>query len=144
MVAEFLRHRDIVQQFCEVMPDEHFGFTPWEGGFTFAGHARHIVHGGDYYLCKAEQVEFNSPTPETQPKSLYEIRTYLKQKTQEQTERILRLTDLERVVSIHGDERPVALVLGRMREHEAHHKGQMMLILRMCGVRDKLHYTIDK
>jgi uncharacterized damage-inducible protein DinB len=29
-----------------------------------------------------------------------------------------------------------------MREHEAHHKGQMMQMLRMCGVSEKRFYVV--
>jgi len=45
------------------------------------------------------------------------------------------------VVSFRGKEVTVAFLMAALREHEAHHKGQMMMMARMCGVTDKLFYT---
>ena len=36
---------------------------------------------------------------------------------------------------------PLGILLGQMREHEAHHKGQMMAMVRMAGVKDELFYA---
>jgi len=142
MVNQFLRHRKAVLQFCDVMPDEHFEFAPWAGALSFAALALHIAGAGDYYLASAQGVPFQAPDAATLPTSPAAIRSYLQQKTEEQAARLGDIHDLTNRVTVRGNEIEVGILLGQMREHEAHHKGQMMTMLRMCGVTDKLFYAV--
>jgi uncharacterized damage-inducible protein DinB len=143
LVQAFLRHRRVTQQLCERMPDDRFDFAPWDGGMTFGDLAVHLANSADFYLAMAEGRPVERPDPSTQPRSPAEIRAYLANKTEEQAARIGRLTgDLDRKVSARGREVPLSLLLGQQREHEAHHKGQMMTMLRMAGNRDELFYAV--
>jgi uncharacterized damage-inducible protein DinB len=143
LVQAFLRHRRVTQQLCELMPDDRFGFTPWEGAMSFGALAVHLANSGDFYLAMAEGEPITRPDPATQPKTPAEIRAYLARKTDEQAARIGHLKgDLDRPVSARGKDIPLSLLLGQQREHEAHHKGQMMTMVRMCGNRDELFYAL--
>jgi uncharacterized damage-inducible protein DinB len=143
LAQAFLRHRKVTQQLCELMPDDRFEFAPWEGAMSFGALALHLANSADFYLAMAEGKEIQRPDPATQPKTPADIRGYLARKTDEQLARIGRLTgDLDRKVSARGREVPLSLLLGQQREHEAHHKGQMMTMLRMCGNRDELFYAV--
>lgn len=143
MVEQFLRHRKITEQFCAVMPDDKFDFQPFEGGLSFGAMATHLATAGDFYLSFAEGIAHNRPDPASLPKSPSEIRAYLTAKTAEQAERIGKLgDDLDRSVTFRNKEVPVGILLGQMREHEAHHKGQMMTMIRMVGIKDELFYAV--
>jgi uncharacterized damage-inducible protein DinB len=142
-VQAFLRHRKVTQQLCDVMPDAHFGFKPWDGAMSFGDLALHLANSADFYLAMAEGKEVVRPDAASQPKTPADIRAYLAKKTDEQAARIGHLTgDLDRKVTARGREVPLSLLLGQQREHEAHHKGQMMMMARICGVRDELFYTV--
>jgi len=141
MAEQFLRHRRITVQFTEVMPEEHFDMKPWDGALSFGASALHLASAGDFYLSNADG---GSPArPDPMPATPAEIRAYLVKKTAEQAERIGNLgDDLTRLVTVRTNEVPLWILLGQMREHEAHHKGQMMQMLRMAGNRDKLFYAV--
>lgn len=141
MTELFLRHRKITVQFADLMPDEHFEMKPWDDALSFGATALHLAGSGDFYLAVADGESKTRPDP--MPATPAEIRAYLATKTAEQAERIGNLGgDLDRLVSIRTNEVPLWVLLGQMREHEAHHKGQMMQMLRMAGNRDKLFYAV--
>lgn len=143
MVQQFLRHRQITQQFCDLMPDAHFGFQAYPGGMTFAALALHLATAADFYLSAAEGVPFQRPDPAALPQAPAAIRSHLADRTAAQVRRIAGLgDDLDRLVAFRDKQVPLGILLGQMREHEAHHKGQMMMMLRMVGVRDELFYAV--
>ena len=142
MAEQFLRHRKVTEQLCAVMPEDKFGFKAWDGALSFAALANHLATAGDFYLSLAEGAAYNRPDPATLPKTPADIRAFLAKKTQEQADRMVKLgDDLDRPVTVRGKELPLGIFLGQMREHEAHHKGQMMMMARMCGVKDELSYV---
>lgn len=141
MVEQFLRHRKITLQFTELMPDAQFHFKPWDESLSFGQQAVHCGTAGDFYLSFADGTPVNRPDP--LPESPADVRAFLAQKTEEQAARIGKLgDDLTRTVTFRNKEVPLWVLLGQMREHEAHHKGQMMQILRMVGIRDQLFYAV--
>ncbi len=143
LAQAFLRHRKVTQQLCDLMPDAQFGFKPWDGAMSFGALAVHLANSADFYLAMAEGKELVRPDPATQPQTPAEIRAYLAKKTDEQAARIGHLTgDLDRKVAARGREVPLSLLLGQQREHEAHHKGQMLTMVRMSGNRDELFYAL--
>ncbi|HVB09440.1 MAG TPA: DinB family protein [Bacillota bacterium] len=143
LTQAFLRHRKVTQQLCDLMPDAQFGFKPWDGAMSFGALAVHLANSADFYMAMAEGKEVTRPDPASQPQTPADIRTYLAKKTDEQAARIGHLGgDLDRKVTARGHEVPLSLLLGQQREHEAHHKGQMLTMLRMRGNRDELFYAV--
>jgi len=141
LAEQFLRHRKITVQFSEAMTDDQFDMKPWDGALSFGATALHLATAGDFYLGMADGKSTARPDP--MPSTPAAIRAYLTTKTAEQTERIENLgDDLNRAVTFRDKEIPLWVLLGQMREHEAHHKGQMMQMLRMVGNRDKLFYAV--
>jgi uncharacterized damage-inducible protein DinB len=139
-VDQFLRHRKATQQFAALMPEEQYEFKPYEGALSFGQLVAHIAGSGDFLLSFADGIPFVKP--ETASPTPAEIKAYLAQKTEEQTARIEKLSaDPERVVDFRGTPMTVGALLANMREHEAHHKGQLMTYLRCCGVTEKLFYV---
>ena len=143
MVEQFLRHRKVTEQFCAVMPEDQYDLKAWDGAMSFGAMATHLALSADFYLGWCEGIAPSRPDPATLPKSPAEIRAFLAKKTLEQAERIGRLgDDLDRPVKVRDKEVPLGIYLGQMREHEAHHKGQMMQLVRMAGVKDELFYAV--
>lgn len=141
MVELFLRHRKITVQFTELMPDEQFHYKPWDGSLSFGQQAVHLATAGDFYLSFADGTPVTRPDP--LPQAPGDVRAFLAQKTEEQVARINGLgDDLTRTVSFRNKDVELWMLLGQMREHEAHHKGQMMQMLRMIGNRDQLFYAV--
>lgn len=143
MATQFLRHRKITEQLCNLMPDDQFGLKAFDGALSFSEMATHVANAGNYYLTLAEGGTPGRPDPATQPKTPAEVRAYVAAKTTEQAGRIAALgDDLDRPVTVRDKQLPLGIWLGQMREHEAHHKGQMMHLVRMAGIRDELFYAV--
>jgi len=141
MVEEFLRHRRATEQFCALMPDPHFDYAFREGSLTFGAQAMHLAGAADWFLSFVDGVQPARPDPV--PQTPAAIRDHLARNTRTVVARMEAIDDLERVVSFWNQgPAPVWAVLGRLREHEAHHKGQMMQMLRNCGVTEKLFYIV--
>ncbi len=142
MMEQFLRHRKVTEQLCAVMPDDKFDMRAWEGALSFGALATHLANSGEFYLTWCEGNKPTRPDPATQPQTPAEIRAYLAARTESQAARILALgDDLDRPVPVRDKQVPLGILLGQMREHEAHHKGQMMAMVRMAGVKDELFYA---
>lgn len=134
----FMRHRKATIQFAELMPEEKYDFRPFEGALSFGQLVAHIAGSTDFLLSFTDGKELVKPDPNMTPA---EIKAYLDQKTEEQAERISNL-DVAKVVDFRGTPTMVGVMESYIREHEAHHKGQMMTYLRMCGITDKLRYVV--
>lgn len=139
MGEEFLRHRKATEQFCAVMPDAHYDFKPWDGSLSFGALVMHLAGAANWFLNFVDGQPSSRPDPA--PRTPAEIRAYLAQNTQSAVARMEALTDLEQTVDFRGQHVEIWVLLSRLREHEAHHKGQMMQMLRICGVTDNLFYS---
>lgn len=136
-VSFFMRHRKATIQFAELMPEAQYDFRPFEGALSFGQLVAHIAASTDFLLSFADGKEPAKPDPNWTPA---EIKAFLTQKTEEQCERIRNL-DVAKVVDFRGTPVMVGVLEGYMREHEAHHKGQLMTYMRICGITDKLRYV---
>lgn len=139
-VDQFLRHRKATIQFANLMPAEQWDFKPYEGALSFGQLVSHLAGAGDFFLSHTDGVQLDRSTVPTDRAGILD---FLAQKTEEQASRIEKASaEPEREIQFRGSV-PMAVnaLLANMREHEAHHKGQLMTYLRMAGVTDKLFYT---
>lgn len=138
-VDQFLRHRRATIQFANLMPAEQWDFKPYEGALSFGQLVSHLAGAGDFFLSFTDGVQLDRSTVPTDRAGILD---FLAQKTEEQITRIEKASaETERTVDFRGTPMTVNALLANMREHEAHHKGQLMTCLRMAGVTDKLFYT---
>jgi uncharacterized damage-inducible protein DinB len=135
----FLRHRKATIQFAELMPEAQYDFRPYEGALSFGQLVAHIAGSTDFYLSFCDGTPFVRPDAAIMTPA--QIKAYLAQKTEEQAERISKL-DVAQVVDFRGAPTMIGIIQSFIREHEAHHKGQLMTYLRMCGITDKLFYVV--
>ncbi|MDI3317057.1 MAG: DinB family protein [Bacillota bacterium] len=140
LLQSFWRHRKATQRIADLMPDERFGFRPYEGWRSFAELVLHVADATDRMLAPAAgkaPAQGASPSPE----GAAAIRRYLAAKSASQEELVRTLAaDPRRPVEWRGMQMPAELLLAQAREHEAHHKGQLMLLARLAGVRDEMFY----
>lgn len=138
-VDQFLRHRRATIQFANVMPAEQWDFKPYEGALSFGQLVAHLAGAGDFFLSFTDGVQLDRSTVPTDRAGILD---FLAQKTEEQVTRIEKAAaDTERTIDFRGTPMTVGALLANLREHEAHHKGQLMTYLRMAGVTEKLFYT---
>lgn len=139
-VNQFMRHRKATMQFAHLMPAEQWNFKPYEGALSFGQLVAHIAGAGNFFLGMADGAAYDRSAV---PQEREAVLGYLEQQTAEQGARIEKASaDPERTVDFKGNPITINALLAGMREHEAHHKGQLMTYLRMAGVTDKLFYTV--
>ncbi|MBX5465758.1 MAG: DinB family protein [Clostridia bacterium] len=140
MVEGFLRHRRATQAIARLMPDERFDDHPWEGGRSFGELLLHIVDSADAMLGGAAGQPVEPPAE--RPSTPAAIRAYLEARTPAQETLVRALAaDPRGEVRWRDAALPAEVLLARAREHEAHHKGQLMLLARMAGVREAMFYV---
>lgn len=139
-VDQFLRHRKATLQFANLMPAEQWNFKPYEGALSFGQLVAHLAGAAEWFLGHFDGVAFDRSNV---PADRAGILAFIEQKTAEQVARIEQASaEPERLVDFRGNPMTVNAMMANLREHEAHHKGQLMTYLRMAGVTEKLFYTV--
>lgn len=139
-VDQFLRHRKATLQFANLMPAEQWNFKPYEGALSFGQLVTHIVGAAEWFLGHFDGASFDrNSVPQDREGAL----AFIEERTAAQVARIEKASaEPERLVDFRGNPMSVNAMMANLREHEAHHKGQLMTYLRMAGVTDKLFYTV--
>lgn len=138
-VDQFLKHRNATIQFATLMDAEQWNFKPYEGALAFGQLVAHVAAATNFFLSFADGAAYDRAGVPTEREG---ILAYLEAQTASQVERIEQAaTEPQREVNFRESPMTVEALLANMREHEAHHKGQLMTYLRMAGVKEKLFYT---
>lgn len=139
-VQHWLRHRRALEALVDRLPESSAGFAPWAGAMTTAALVGHIAEAVTGMMHAVEAGAFTPPTGErpAPPETIAAAREVLRQRTEaglailegledKQLDRPLEFARLGIQVSGLG-------LLGMALDHEIHHKGQLWVYARMCGV----------
>ncbi len=122
---------------ANLMPEEHFGFKPTKEVFSYAEQLLHIA-GGNYYFASLVKGE-KSPKPQdvfkAEGKSKKVIVALLKESFEFMLKAIAGFNDekLQTKVDFAKKKMAVYQVLTFAAEHAIHHRGQMIVYLRLKG-----------
>lgn len=124
---------------AEMMPEEHFGFKPTKEIFSYAEQLLHIARGNFFGLSMAKGVK--PPKDKAafiaEGKSKKEVLALLKESF-EYGLQILESLDEEKLQSTleyGGKKWTLASVFLFGCEHSIHHRGQMIIYLRLKGIK---------
>lgn len=132
----FLRHREVTQALATRLPDERASFTPWPGAFTLAGLIAHMAATHHMFVNIALGREWAWPDPAALPQDMAGVRALLDDLTARDAADIAAMTPdalAGPLRSAINRDLPPWEWLDKAREHEIHHKGQLMLYARLCG-----------
>lgn len=143
-VAHFLGYyegiRERTRRVVETIPDSEMEWRPGEGRFSFGDQVRHLAALERFMF--AENVAGRPSTYPGHGRHLAaepeEVRRYFEAMHRESMEIFRTLGDEElarRCTTPAGAALPVWKWLRAMVEHEAHHRGQIYLMLGMLGVK---------
>ena len=153
MAASYRTVRANTLKIAEEIPEDKYSFRPAEGTKTIAEHLTHMAFGGRFAekvileekrtsmagfdfmpFMKAQMAEQN------QPRTKAEIITLLKDEGEKFAKALESLSDdfLAQSVSMPPGGHPASRtrfdMLLSVKEHEMHHRGQLMLMERMLGI----------
>jgi uncharacterized damage-inducible protein DinB len=136
-------HRGALEELLTRLPDTAAAFRPWDGAMTTTALVAHIARSTQRLLQGVEAGGMTPPagTPPP-PATMADARTLLAAATRETAALLERLTDaqLDRVIAFRpGIEQPGAVLMAMSLDHEIHHKGQLWVYARMCGVEPPLY-----
>lgn len=144
-LTQWWTHRSVLLKLVDAIPEGDENFTPWDGAMTIGRLAVHIVASSERFALAAATGEFQRfPAPEWA--TLADVQRIVDEWTQKTKTTILSISDadMDRKIDLKPVfEAPVkaSTLLHSMRDHELHHKGQMYVYLRMCGVKELPFYV---
>ncbi len=139
LLQAWLRHRDALVALVDVTPEGNQNFTPWEGAWTYALLTLHIVGMGEWFMQAVASGEMANPEPPVQVTSMQQLKEIVHEVTKRTTDTFKALPDEQLSAEINsskifGANLTGAQIIEAMFEHEIHHKGQLFVYARMCGV----------
>ena len=133
-VQRFMMHRGALLDLLEKIPESQGEFKAWENGMSFISLTDHLTGSGinlTNIMTGKERVKLEPSI------SLSAATNRLKDATWQIEQTISGLSPeqlSQKVTAFGGREMPVFTILDFMREHEAHHKGQIWMMARMIGI----------
>ncbi|UCH94924.1 MAG: DinB family protein [Candidatus Aminicenantes bacterium] len=132
------RAKDYSVKFAEAMPEEHYKFKPTPEIMSFG---EQVVHTGGASFWFASKIT-GEPNPgkdfKAEGKSKAEIIEYLKKSFDYVEKTLTHLSDEEAAKKIHlfGQlHLTKAQTFMTIRDHTTHHRGQMVIYLRLKGIK---------
>jgi len=132
------RARDYSIKFAEAMPEEHYNFKPTPEIMSFAEQVLHTAGTSFWFASKV----IGEPNPakefKAEGKNKAEIIEHLKKSFEYVEKAITGLSDEEaaKVIPLFGDLKLTkAQSLMTVRDHTTHHRGQMVIYLRLKGIK---------
>ena len=124
---------------AEMMPEEHFNFKPTKEVFSYAEQLLHVA-GGNFYFAAMAKGE-KSPKPreafKSEGKSKKEVVALLKESFDYGLKVIESLSEekVKSKIKFAKKEISVATLFLFGCEHSIHHRGQMIVYLRLKGIK---------
>jgi uncharacterized damage-inducible protein DinB len=123
---------------AEMMPEEHYHFKPNKDLMSFAGHLVHIASTMHFFGSKVKGVEPPKERPKAEGKSKADVIAMLKKGFAYATDAINGLTDEDshKTINVFGDYNLMkANVVMLMNNHMTHHRGGLVIYLRLKGLK---------
>lgn len=140
-IDSWLRHRLVTLEILQSLTDQNLSFQPWDKALSLNQLVVHMLVSANMFAETARTGSFSRPDMSTvpQPQSITELREIAKEWTEKTKQNIAPLSDddfqnIIDVSAIFGSPVPASVILGAMRDHEIHHKGQLFVYARMVGV----------
>lgn len=139
LMKAWLRHRDALISLVEATPEGSQDYTPWDGAWTYAQLTLHIVGVGEWFVNAVVTGQLAKPTPAVQVNSMEQLREVVRETTKRTIDIYKTVTDEQLAAEVNtssafGYNLSGLQMIEAMREHEIHHKGQLFVYARLCGV----------
>lgn len=144
LLAEWMRAKLGVQEYIEAMPEDGIGFKPTPAVRSFAEQMLHLAGGN--YMFAATAAGKENPWDFTKGKDAEKMPEFKQTKAALlkfvmgsydfaiNAVKELKQSQLDETVQLFSMKMPRHLVLTKGIEHQAHHRGQTTIYLRMKGV----------
>jgi len=123
---------------ANLMPEEHFGFKPTKEIFSYAEQLLHVAGGNFFFAAKVKGDK--PPKPEdafkAEGKSKKEVVALLKESFDYVINVIDQLPEekIKSKIEFGKKQMPISQILLFASEHAIHHRGQMIIYLRLKGI----------
>lgn len=142
--GSWLSHRKSLELLVDKLSDEHLSYTPWEGAMSLSELVVHTVGATNMFVTIVKEGE-QKPAGEPQEiRTAEELRKLVRDLTANTQATLETITDAElsRTVQFASMSMTGQAMLDMAKEHEIHHKGQLLTYARMCGIEDLPFFII--
>jgi uncharacterized damage-inducible protein DinB len=132
------RAKDYSVKFAEAMPEEHYNFKPTPEIMSFGEQVVHTAGASFWFGSKIIGGENPGKGFKPEGKSKAEIIAHLKKSFDYIEKALTQLTDEEaaKVIPLFGELKLTkAQTLMTLRDHTTHHRGSMVIYLRLKGIK---------
>ncbi|QZA33835.1 DinB family protein [Hydrogenibacillus sp. N12] len=138
LLSQHSNVRQLTLEVAAAMPDERYEFTPWEGSFSFGDSLRHIasIEKALIQALLGGGWDWNQGVTRDAYPNRAAIEALLRESGEALREEISRMSNeafTRPIASPWGDVTPAELLLLWLI-HEAHHRGQLYVHLRLNGI----------
>lgn len=143
-IAGWMSHRRVLIELLDSVGNEQLNFRPWEGGMSFAELTTHVIGSTSMFVRIV-----GGGTPEKAAPAAYEtieqLRDFAKSQTEQTKAELESITEeqLQRIVEFATMKMTGQAMLEMAKEHEIHHKGQLLTYARIAGV-EKLPFFVSR
>ena len=140
MVADWTRAKAYTKAYLDAMPEDGYAFKPTPEMRTFAAQMLHLTDGNYGIvsfatgkanpLGKTSAEKTNAQTKDATTKAVMDSYDWVIATLQGMT-----TEQLQETVKMGGKDLPRSVLIGKVFEHQTHHRGQTTVYLRLKGVK---------
>ncbi|PTX64942.1 putative damage-inducible protein DinB [Melghirimyces profundicolus] len=134
---DWKRSRAYTRNVMEAMPEDRADFRPADGMMSFREQLLHILYAEEWFLrgiLENDWEQRSEFTAENHP-DLPSVKAAYPSASERHWKWIEGMEDLEELVKTPLSDQPIPkkTLLRKLVGHEIHHRGQLIVYLRMCG-----------
>lgn len=138
-ISQFMTHRTVLLDLINTLSDKDIDFRPWDGAMSTGDLIWHMLSSGRSFAEAAATGQFVRYSDKPAFQTIADIRAAAEEYTNKTLEVIRTMSDEQfaqdiDMTKVFGRAIPAGVLLHMLRDHEIHHKGQLFVYARICGV----------
>ena len=133
LIIKWENNKSYILKMLEAMPEEHYDFIPSEGMRAYKEQVEHIVSSFNYQMAKTEFFDLPS-VDNTNKKSLIKSYNAIFDEIISELKGV-KDSELKTEVKMWYGQSSKLRILNLADNHLAHHRGQMVVYLRLKGIK---------
>jgi uncharacterized damage-inducible protein DinB len=131
--------KEYTMEFAEAMPEEKYGFKPTEEVFSFAEQLLHLAGGNFWFYAsiKGEKQPYPEDAFKAEGKSKKDVSAMVEESFAYGGQVVSRITEdmANKEIAMGKNKLPVWKIFLFSVDHITHHRGQMVVYLRLNGIK---------
>ncbi|OIJ17627.1 damage-inducible protein DinB [Anaerobacillus alkalilacustris] len=143
-IPGWVSHRKAVIELLNTVQDEQLHYKPWKGAMSFAELVLHITGSMNMFVETVKNGELVQQTEKKSFKTVGDLKAIVIEETKQTRIELELLTDkqLNKIIDFYGTKMTGTALLTTAKDHEIHHKGQLLTYARLMGINSLPFFVI--